>query len=91
MPYTITRFEPTPNPNAIKCMVEPSPGPVPRSYFNAAQVDPADDPLASALFQIEGVKTLLIHTRFITVNKSPDAPWPRIKKAVEATLTETQH
>lgn len=91
MPYTVTRFESTPNPNAVKCLVEPSPGPVPRSYFNAGQVDHADDPLASALFQIEGVTTLLIHTRFITVNKKPDAPWPRIKKAIQTTLAEAHN
>jgi hypothetical protein len=90
MPYRVTRFDPTPNPNAIKCMVEPSPGDAPRSYFRPDQADPAEDPLAVALFEVPGVTSLLIHAAFITVNKAPDASWPPIKKAVEGVLAVTE-
>ncbi len=86
MSYRVTSFEPTPNPNAIKCLVEPSPGPIPRSYFNATQA--AGDDLALALFAIEGVTNVLIHTAFITVCKGPDARWPAIKKHVARVLSE---
>ncbi|MEM1185990.1 MAG: NifU N-terminal domain-containing protein [Planctomycetota bacterium] len=88
MPYKITRFEETPNPNAIKCLVEPSPGPIPRSYFRAEQADPQEDPLAAALFALPGVASLLIHTEFITVNKADSTRWPDLKRAVEATLAQ---
>ncbi|MEM7756023.1 MAG: NifU N-terminal domain-containing protein [Planctomycetota bacterium] len=88
MPYRVTAFDSTPNPNAIKCLVEPSPGPIPRSYFRQEQVDPAEDPLAAQIFQIEGVSSILIHTAFISVNKSPDASWGPIKKAVKAALAD---
>lgn len=79
------RFEPTPNPNAIKCVVDPASidlGPADpdlgiRSYFNADAARDADDPLAHALFAIPGVANLLIHTAFITVGKSPGASGPR--------------
>lgn len=86
MPYRVTSFEPTPNPNAIKCAVDPSPTSAPRSYFNADQA--AGDELARALFAIQGVTNVLIHTAFITVGKSPDARWPAIKKGVERVLAE---
>ena len=88
------QFEPTPNPNAIKCVVDPAsiepdptrPGLGIRSYFNAEAAREADDPLAHALFAIPGVANLLIHTAFITVGKSPDAKWPAIKPKVKAVL-----
>ncbi len=86
MPYRITSFEPTPNPNAIKCLVEPSPTIVPRSYFNADQA--AGDELALAFFAIDGVTNVLIHTAFVTVCKRPDSRWPAIKKQVQRVLGE---
>lgn len=84
MPYRVTSFEATPNPNALKCLVEPSPATSPRSYFNAGQA--ADDPLALALFDIEGVTNVLIHRSFITVSKAPAFKWAPIRRAVEKTL-----
>lgn len=84
MPYRITSFESTPNPNALKCLVDPSPASVPRSYFNAEQA--AGDPLAESLFEVEGVSNVLIHTAFVTICKRPDARWPAIKKGVERAL-----
>jgi len=86
MPYRVNSFESTPNPNAIKCLVEPSPASAPRSYFNAGQA--AGDHLALALFDIDGITNVLIHTAFITVCKRPDASWPTIKKRVERVLGE---
>ncbi len=84
MPYRVTSFEPTPNPNALKCLVEPSPASTPRSYFNRAQA--ADDPLADSLFAVDGVTNVLIHTAFITVCKRPDAAWRAVRAGVERAL-----
>ncbi|MEZ6241444.1 MAG: NifU N-terminal domain-containing protein [Phycisphaerales bacterium] len=84
MPYRITSFEPTPNPNALKLMVEPSPASTPRSYFNPAQA--AEDSLAKALFDVDGVTNVLIHAAFITVGKRPEAPWRAIRVGVERAL-----
>lgn len=89
MPYRVLRFDPTPNPNALKCLVEPSPADAPRSYFNRDQATDAGDPLALALFEIPGVTNVLIHTSFITVCKSPGARWPAIRTRIERTLAET--
>jgi hypothetical protein len=89
VPYKVRQFVPTPNPNAIKCVVEPSPAPDgPRSYGAGDQA--TGDALASALFAIEGVSNLLIHDGWITVNKRPDAEWKRVKAAIERTLESAE-
>lgn len=86
MPITIAQFQSTPNPNAIKCVLDHRLPDTPRSYFNAQQA--ADDPLATKLFSIPGVTNLLIHETFITVGKAPDSDWKTIKPAVERTLRD---
>lgn len=88
MPYRVVRFDPTPNPNALKCLVEPSPADAPRSYFSRDQATEAGDRLALALFEIPGVTNVLIHTAFITVCKAPPARWPAIKNRLERALAE---
>ncbi|MEM9065465.1 MAG: NifU N-terminal domain-containing protein [Planctomycetota bacterium] len=82
----MTSFEATPNPNATKCIVDRPPTDRPRSYFDAESA--SGDPLAEALFAIEGVTTVLIHTAFITVNKTPDADWGAVRAGVERALVE---
>lgn len=87
MPYSITRFEPTPNPNAVKCILDrPLPDP-PRSFRAADQV--GDDPLGRALFAIPGVAGLLLSGGWLTVNKRPEADWARIKTGVQQVLAAT--
>lgn len=77
----ITAFQPTPNPNALKCVLEsPLDGPI-RSFRSAA--DAAADPLGRSLFAVPGITSVLISGPWLTVNKSPQAAWPAIKKAVE--------
>ena len=81
------KFESTPNPNAVKCLLDhpAADGPI-RSYFNADQA--GSDPLAQRLFAIQGVTNLLITPAWITVNKTPDASWAPIKRAVRAVLAD---
>jgi hypothetical protein len=86
MPFTVTSFETTPNPDAMKCLVAPSPTTVPRSYFDAASA--GDDPLASALFAIDGVTNVLIHTEFVTVCKAPGTRWAGLKSKIERALRD---
>ena len=87
MSLKVVKFEPTPNPNAVKCLLD---GPLPggagvlRSFLSAREA--ADDPLASALFAIAGVTTVLIAERWITVNKAPGADFGPIKRQVRAVL-----
>lgn len=89
MPYTVTRFETTPNPNAVKCVLDASPlGPsrAPRSYRPGEP--PSDDPLGEALLAIEGVQTLLIHDGWISIGKAGEAKWGPIKDAVKRVLAD---
>src|SRR5438128_1453945 len=68
MPYTVQEFQPTPNPNALKCVLDrPLPEPI-RSFRSAAEA--AGDPLGSALFAVPGVTAVLLSGGWLTVNKT---------------------
>jgi hypothetical protein len=87
MPLRVIRAESTPNPNAMKFVVEPSTGVTIRSYFRAEQA--SGDSLGEALFAVPGVTNVLIQPGWIAVNKSPDAAWPAIKRRVERALAQS--
>ena len=90
MPYTVTRFEDTPNPNAMKCVLDASPTDRPRSYFNAKAATDAGDDLAVQLFAVPGVTNVLIHVGWISVCKAPDTRWPMVKAAIEKVLARAE-
>lgn len=83
------RFETTPNPDALKCLVAPT-GPAPagalRSYRAPEQAQ--GDDLARRLFEIEGVAGVLITPAFVTVNRVPGAPWAPIKAGLRRVLAD---
>lgn len=67
----------TPNPNAAKFVVGGATlGAKSRSYFNAGEA--GDDRLAERLFEVEGVRALLIVDNFITVTKADEVTWDDI-------------
>lgn len=89
MAEVTVRSQPTPNPNAVKFVVDRQvveSGS--RSYFDAAEA--AGDPVGEALMEIEGVASVFMVKDFITVTKSPEADWteliPRVEEAIRATL-----
>jgi hypothetical protein len=84
------RFQPTPNPNAGKfnvgrIVVE---GRSSRSFYSAEQA--AADPVAAALFAVDGVASIFMVEDFVTVTKQPDVSWPdlipRVTDALERAL-----
>jgi len=83
--YKVERFDETPNPNALKCVLDREIQPNPRSYRRREDLT-SEDPLATSLFAIPGVTGLLIGSGWITVNKDPAAAWPSIKPAIEKAL-----
>ena len=87
MPFRVVEVQPTPNPNALKFVLDRPVSEQPVSFLDAGAA--ADHPLASRLFHISGVSSLLLLGDFITVNKSPDAGWAEIKKQVRRVLSET--
>jgi hypothetical protein len=86
VPFTITHFEPTPNPNAIKCWLDRPISSAPRSFLN--QEAAAGDPLAAALFREAGLTTLLFNGQWLTVNKPAGAEWGAVKRIVRRVLAE---
>jgi hypothetical protein len=85
MPFEITKIESTPNPRARKLIVEPTPGSI-RSYFKPD--DAQSDPMGKALFDIEGVTNVLIHTQFVSVSLRDSGAWkstlPRLRDALRS-------
>ena len=57
-----------------------------RSYREAPPA--GADPLADRLFAIEGVTNLLFVNDWVTVSKTPEAPWRKVKAAVERVLAD---
>ncbi|MEX1184101.1 MAG: NifU N-terminal domain-containing protein [Gemmatimonadota bacterium] len=84
------RFQATPNPNAGKFtanrrIVE---GKSSRSFHSPEQA--AADPVAAALFEIDGVASVFMVDDFVTVTRQPAADWgaliPRVIDTMERTL-----
>jgi hypothetical protein len=81
----VVEFTETPNPNAVKCVLDARISDRARSYFNAQAA--AGDDLARRLFEVPGVTNVLILGDWITVGKDPAVAWstlkPKIRKAIE--------
>jgi hypothetical protein len=84
MGFRVTEVQPTPNPNAVKFLLDRPISQQPESFFNPAAA--GDHVVAKALFAIEGVTSLLLLGDFVTVNKRPEAKWPDVRKQVESVL-----
>ena len=77
----IADIEDTPNPNAVKFILkEPLTWGIARSYDNAEQAK--DDPLASALFDIEHVTNVYYVDRWLTVTQDGEADWADLSRLV---------
>lgn len=79
-------FQQTPNPNAGKFVVG---RPVVKgsgslSFFDADQA--AADPIARALFGVNGVASVFMVEDFVTVTKRPEADWSDLVSAVTAAI-----
>lgn len=80
MGFRVIEFASTPNPNALKIVLDSVISEKPISFFNSAAG--AEHPLARQLFEVPGVASVLILTDFITINKTADAKWKPIRTAV---------
>ena len=74
----------TPNPNAMKFILESPVSTGTKSYFDAGMAK--DDPLATRLFAIPGVKGVMLLGSFITITRSADTAWAQILDGVNKTL-----
>lgn len=80
------RFQATPNPNAGKFVVDRRivEGKGSKSFFGAAQAQ--GEPLAAALFELDGVVSVFMADDFVTVTKRPDLGWERLRPDAEAAI-----
>jgi hypothetical protein len=86
MPYVVTEFEPTPNPNAMKCWLDRPISEGPRSFLNAEMA--AADAIAAALFAQAGATTVLFNGDWLTVNKRPEDDWASVKRKIKRVLEQ---
>ena len=85
MPFKVVEVQGTPNPNAMKFVVDGMICEGALSFFNAGSA--AGYPLAERLFGIEGVRSVLILGDFVTVNKAAEAAWRPITAAVRKAIS----
>lgn len=84
--FRVLETQPTPNPNALKFILDRPISEQPISFFTPAAAK--DHPLATKLFAVEGVTTLLLLGDFVTVNKRAEAKWSAITPVVKRVLME---
>jgi hypothetical protein len=84
MPYTVREAQPTPNPNALKLVLDRPIAEAPLSFLSPDAG--AGHPLAEQLFAIPGVVSLLFLNDFLTINKSQTAKWADIRTKAERIL-----
>ena len=84
MCYAVIETQLTPNPNALKFVLDRVIAAEPASFFSAEAA--ADHPVARQLFMIPGVDSLLILNDFITINRLPTVQWRTISAKVRNAL-----
>ncbi|MDP6930355.1 MAG: NifU family protein [Planctomycetota bacterium] len=77
----VQSVQPTPNPNALKFIVDNT---VIESGFldYANEQEVSDDPLAQALFSIAGIASLFFCENFVTITMTDSADWRAVNDAV---------
>lgn len=80
----VLSIQPTPNPNAYKFFLDRSLAARPREIGDASKAQ--DDPLATVLFAIPGVKSLFFMDDFVTVTWDDSANWRSVTDQVRALL-----
>jgi hypothetical protein len=76
MGFNVIEIQPTPNPNATKFVLDREISERPVSFLSPAEGE--GHPLASQLFKINGVTSVLLLGDFVTINKSAGAEWKQI-------------
>ena len=86
MPFDVREIQPTPNPNAVKFVLDRPISDRPVSFLSAEQA--TGHPIAQQLFAIGGVTSVLLLGDFVTINKDASAAWPTIKRRVKQVLSQ---
>ena len=86
MALRVQEVQATPNPNALKFILDQQVSDQPTSFFSAEAAH--GHALATRIFAIPGVSSLLLLNDFVTINKSPEARWADITGRVRKALAE---
>jgi hypothetical protein len=86
MAFRVTEVQPTPNPNALKFVLDRPIAEQPTSFLSAEAAQ--GHRIAGRFFAIPGVSSLLLLGDFVTVNKTSDASWADIRDQVRRVLSE---
>ena len=77
----------TPNPDALMFKLQEMLVPSGTfEYRDRAQA--SDAPLPRRLFDLPGVVSVLVATRFVTVNKDAEVPWPELVPQIKASIRD---
>ena len=82
------RTRPTPNPDSLRFDVDGATLTEERQLAFHSAREAEGHGLASALFRIRGVESLLMVGHWVTVTKHPAADWDLLVEAIEAALRE---
>ena len=86
MGYTVRETQPTPNPNALKLLLDREISADPLSFRDVESAK--DHPLAAELMAIKGVTSILLLHDFVTINRSPGARWADITSKAKRLLAK---
>jgi len=77
--------EGTPNPNAVKFTLDRQATDKRSETFRAGS-DPADSPLGSRIYALDGVTNVFLTANFVSVTKEPEVHWDELLPAVVAEI-----
>lgn len=87
MTLRVTRFEPTPNPDALKAVLNPADHPAlpsaPATRWYPTEAAAAADPLARAVTGVPGVVSVLLGAGWLTVTRHKGQAWTGLRRGVE--------
>jgi len=86
MAFKVLEIQSTPNPNAVKFVLDRPVADEPVSILHPG--DAQHHPLARRLFDIPGICAVLLLGDFVTVNKTPAAKWAGLKAKVKHVLED---
>ena len=78
----VLRVEPTPNPHAIKFVLDRSLAPGTSQEFNSPAEAQKDD-LAKQLFEVPGITSLFYNDNYVTVTMNSDADWHEVYRQAQ--------
>ena len=82
--FQVIEFEMTPNPNAVKCVLDRPISDGTRSFLSAEAAE--SDPIARALFGEAGATNVLFGGGWLTVSKRPEDSWGTVKRRIRKVL-----